>query len=432
MLIFVSYARRDHPAVRSLAERLRLLHHEVWLDDELTGGQVWWDRILASIRDCDVLLFAVSPGALESEACSLERQYAAALGKPVLPVMVETVPSDLLPPDLAVVQVVDYATPGEEAAFRMFAALSVLPPAAPLPEPLPEPPRVPISYLSDISRRVHGPSLTLDEQLALVARLKLALQRSEDRQATLGLLAKLRQRDDLYYVAARELDQLDAEPKPAPAGEPATPGGASNPPPARPAPIVPVEDAKTNRAGVVGRGGAGTGQRDQAQAVEDAPDDKQRSTRDEQLARQKNLIELRKAAGRFENGMYDGQKKALERMVTGKEQLLALCRCGFPEDAFRYVALLITSDQLMWCRQVFAAVRKGSVRWDEVTNVRAAKDGFSVTTRDRSTLEFISLTKTGIWIGSERRRFGPEPVKQLVQELVTRSSGQRKQGTPTP
>jgi hypothetical protein len=135
---------------------------------------------------------------------------------------------------------------------------------------------------------------------------------------------------------------------------------------------------------------------------------------------------------RFENGLYDSQKKALNEMVTADERLLVLCRCGFPEDTFRYVALLLTSDQLIWCRQLLS-VRKGSVRWDEVKTVGPASAGFSVTTQGGTTLTFTALTETGIWFEPDRPKFGPAPVKQLVEELVARKSGQPgpPRGAPT-
>lgn len=180
------------------------------MDEELTGGQAWWDTILARIRDCDALLLVLSPAALDSQACERERRYAAALGKSVLPIMVEQLRSETLPPDLAVIHFLDYTTGSQEAIFRLAGGLAVLPPAPPLPDPLPASPPVPISYLSELSQRIHSAVLTLDEQLSLAARLKTALQRPQERDAAMQLLNKLRQRDDLYYVTARELDQLEA------------------------------------------------------------------------------------------------------------------------------------------------------------------------------------------------------------------------------
>src|SRR5687768_5878418 len=97
--VFVSYARRDLDKVAPLVEGLRLLGIEVWLDRSLVGGHSWWDEILSRVSDCDVFVQVVSSAGIESEACSSERPYAQALGKPVVPVIVETVDTALLPTD---------------------------------------------------------------------------------------------------------------------------------------------------------------------------------------------------------------------------------------------------------------------------------------------------------------------------------------------
>jgi hypothetical protein len=210
MQLFVSYTKEDELKVRQLVEGLRLLRHEVWLDEELTGGQAWWNAILDRIRSSDAFVFALSPTAVDSQACMREREYAVELGKPVLPVMVERLAPELLPPDLAVVQLVDFTSSRQEVAFLLARAVSMLSPSPPPPDPLPTPPPVPLSYLSDLSRRVHAPTLTLDEQLALTARLKAALQRTAERMPAIELVRKLQQREDLYYAAAKELQPLSS------------------------------------------------------------------------------------------------------------------------------------------------------------------------------------------------------------------------------
>jgi hypothetical protein len=48
--IFLSYSRDDQEIAIQLAKDLKDLGHVVWLDQELTGGQAWWDQILARIR----------------------------------------------------------------------------------------------------------------------------------------------------------------------------------------------------------------------------------------------------------------------------------------------------------------------------------------------------------------------------------------------
>jgi hypothetical protein len=206
--LFCSYAREDRDGVRALLDGVRHLRHQVWVDERLSGGQAWWDEILAQLRACDAMLIAVSPALLESNASALERQYGRQVGKPLLPVMIRPVLSDLLPPDLAPLQCIDYTAPGPNAAFELAGALYGLPPTPPLPDPLPHPPPVPISYLSGLSDRVRAPTLSLDDQLAVVARLRTALDRPRERQAALELLHALRERADLYHAPALEIDRL--------------------------------------------------------------------------------------------------------------------------------------------------------------------------------------------------------------------------------
>ena len=50
--IFISYNRDDESTVSALAEDLRRLGHTVWFDQELIGGQTWWNQILAKVREC--------------------------------------------------------------------------------------------------------------------------------------------------------------------------------------------------------------------------------------------------------------------------------------------------------------------------------------------------------------------------------------------
>jgi hypothetical protein len=56
--IFVSYARRDRDAVDLLLQDMRRARHDVWVDEELTGGQSWWDTILGTIRGADLFVVA--------------------------------------------------------------------------------------------------------------------------------------------------------------------------------------------------------------------------------------------------------------------------------------------------------------------------------------------------------------------------------------
>ncbi len=157
--IFLSYAHQDATLVLALVEDLRALGNTVWWDEELSAGQPWWDRLLDQIRRCDVFVFALSPTALDSHACRREWEYAAVLGKPVLPVLVtEGVATTPLPPALATIQYIDYRERTSTTSLRLARALMAIPPAQPLPEPLPDPPEVPLSHLGSWRRRSVGTS----------------------------------------------------------------------------------------------------------------------------------------------------------------------------------------------------------------------------------------------------------------------------------
>jgi len=150
--VFISYSRDSEAAARTLAGDIEALGHTVWMDNELSGGQSWWDKILATIRDCDVVVVVVDPGSLKSTACKRECGYAAQLGKLILPVLIsKEVRTNLLPPALSQIQILDYCEQDKQSALSLGRAFTQLPPSPPLPEQLPEPPDVPMSYLGNLS-----------------------------------------------------------------------------------------------------------------------------------------------------------------------------------------------------------------------------------------------------------------------------------------
>jgi len=108
MRIFISYARQDQAAVETLNADLERARVHVWMDEELTGGESWWDTILEQIRACDLYIFGLSPDSLRSGACKAELDYAIALDRPLLPVLVRDVAIQLAHPAIARTQMVDY------------------------------------------------------------------------------------------------------------------------------------------------------------------------------------------------------------------------------------------------------------------------------------------------------------------------------------
>jgi hypothetical protein len=145
--VFISYERGSKSLVGPLADDIKSLGHTRWFDQELSGGQAWWDEILARVRSCDVFVFSMTPAALNSPACQREYRYAADLGKPILPILLaDGVSTNLLPPAPSVIQFVDYRKRDDHgSALQLAKALWAIPAPKPLPNPLPSPPAVPES-----------------------------------------------------------------------------------------------------------------------------------------------------------------------------------------------------------------------------------------------------------------------------------------------
>jgi hypothetical protein len=228
--LFISYNRRSEAIVRALADDIEALGHAVWLDQELSGGQVWWNHILEQVRQCDVLVFVLDPEALNSTACKREYGYAADLGKPILPVLASgELSTNLLPPALSQIQFVDYRVQDRVAALRLARALTSVPPPSPLPDPLPPPPAAPISYLGTLTEQVGTAStLSYEQQSALVVDLRKSLRDPETTNDARTLLERLRKRRDLFATIAEEIGELlttsgqasvGERPRPTPRGE---------------------------------------------------------------------------------------------------------------------------------------------------------------------------------------------------------------------
>ena len=208
MTIMMSYAREDQAAVMELAADLSRAHMDVWVDRELTGGQVWWEAILAQIRSCELFLVALSPDSLRSRACTSELDYAVRLRRPLLPVMVREVAVQLAPPVIADAQIVDYRARSVDAAISLISAVAGRPAAPPLPLPLPAPPPPPISYMNAFGEAVEAPALNFRDQVHLVADLKIYLDNPVDRDAAAQLLQRLRHRRDIVESVGREIDRV--------------------------------------------------------------------------------------------------------------------------------------------------------------------------------------------------------------------------------
>jgi hypothetical protein len=105
MKLFMSYSRDDKQYVHELATALREeTQHDVWIDRRLVGADRWWDAILDEIAACECFIVILTPRYATSIFCAAELNYALALNKPILPLLMK--PTEL-PAPLKGIQYID-------------------------------------------------------------------------------------------------------------------------------------------------------------------------------------------------------------------------------------------------------------------------------------------------------------------------------------
>ncbi|MFN8033025.1 MAG: sensor domain-containing protein [Mycobacterium sp.] len=238
MSLFISYSSRDRAGLDNVLSALRRGHEEVWFDEELGAGEVWWRTILERIRDCEVFIFAISANSLESKPCLAELRYAQDLDKPVVPVQIGPLSSMRVTP-LAQVEAIDYQNPTVDSGIRLITAVrEAREQARPLPSPLPDEPPVPFAYLMRLASTISGATLDPHQQMSLVAELKTGLEEDghDDaaRRDITQLLCVLRDRPDVTYRTRTDIEGLLASLGDAPVAT-----AAPHAPPA-PAAVAPV------------------------------------------------------------------------------------------------------------------------------------------------------------------------------------------------
>jgi serine/threonine kinase PknH len=269
-MLFVSYASQDRAAIDNLLTGLRRAHEQVWVDEELGGGEAWWRTILEQIRGCEVFISALSNNSLASKPCQAELRYAEALQRPILPVQVGPVDSVRVTP-LAATQILDYRNPTKPAGIQLIAAVQKLQAqVGPLPSPLPSEPEVPFAYLMRLATKLASPELSRHQQVELVSQLKARLDEDGNdpavRRDIARLLCMLRDRPDVTWRTRTDIESvlawIDAQSSTPSAGPVAPPSSGPQPvvaPPPFSGPqpvVVPPPGPNVEPADTAGAGGA--------------------------------------------------------------------------------------------------------------------------------------------------------------------------------
>ena len=231
MAVFISYSSQDRPSLDALQAALRRAQQKVWFDQELGGGDAWWNKILEQIRDCDVFIVALSNNWLQSKPSQAELRYAQALQRPILPIRVGPVDSVRVNP-VASLQIIDYQEPTVDAGIQLVTAIHALQAnPQPLPTPLPEEPPVPFGYLMRLGDTLAEKEISPQQQIQMLVELKSGLDEDGDdpsaRSDIAQLLRMLRLRHDVTYRTRSEIDNVLASIDPA--STPDTPAAPATP-----------------------------------------------------------------------------------------------------------------------------------------------------------------------------------------------------------
>jgi hypothetical protein len=212
MGLFISYSSQDKGAIEPLRSALNRAHQQVWMDEELGGGEAWWRTILEQIRNCEVFIVALSDNSLGSKPCQAELRYARALRRPILPVQIGPVTNVRLNP-LAETQMVDFRNPTADAGIQLIGAVNAQQTQLqPLPSELPDEPPVPFAYLMRLAHNIAEPQLNARQQADLVSELKHGLEEDGDDPAARSdikqLLCMLRDRPDVAWRVRTDIESV--------------------------------------------------------------------------------------------------------------------------------------------------------------------------------------------------------------------------------
>lgn len=201
--LFLSYARDDQALVEAVERDLEG-DFDVWIDRQLSGGQQWWEVILSQIQRCDALLLICTPNSLKSIACLAEMRYANELRRVVIPLrcVEDGVDEGTSPTPLPTLQWLSYLDGNKEEYRTLLRALRNVE-RRPLPDELPESPKVPQSYVVELAEMLEVEDLDRDMQYEIMRRLEDKYDDVANHERLIHLIERLREKEIFITVDRR-------------------------------------------------------------------------------------------------------------------------------------------------------------------------------------------------------------------------------------
>ena len=87
--IFISYSHKDTTYAHGLAEHLRNMSFDTWIDERLDYGSQWPHEIQRQLDSCDAFILIMTPRSFASDWVQSELQRAKRKLKPIFPLLLE-------------------------------------------------------------------------------------------------------------------------------------------------------------------------------------------------------------------------------------------------------------------------------------------------------------------------------------------------------
>jgi hypothetical protein len=87
--IFISYSHKDTKYAHELADQLKRMGFEIWIDERLDYGSQWPHEIQKQLDSCDAFLLIMTPRSFASDWVQSELQRAKRKVKPIFPLLLE-------------------------------------------------------------------------------------------------------------------------------------------------------------------------------------------------------------------------------------------------------------------------------------------------------------------------------------------------------
>jgi hypothetical protein len=111
--------------------------YPIWYDDQLLGGDKWWDEILKQIAQCDIFIYLLSNDSVSSPYCQAEFAEARRLQKQIITVQIRD--RTKLSDELSDIQYVDMKAGLDDAKAQARLVASINRQVALIPKRRPKP-----------------------------------------------------------------------------------------------------------------------------------------------------------------------------------------------------------------------------------------------------------------------------------------------------